>query len=115
MRLSIFAFLVALCVRQREQLMYTINISNYECYRFSAYILAIRSKYNKASTCRRKHKVNRPDTYSCLVRIETQFFRCLKTKCTYKIWSEIEVNYVIHLASESTDRIINITCDSGRL
>jgi hypothetical protein len=47
MRLFIFAFLLAFYMRQTEQLLYKINISNYGRYRLSAYIDAMDRNISK--------------------------------------------------------------------
>lgn len=78
MRLLILAFRLALYIRQTEQLLYKINISNYGCYRLPTYIRGNGSKHIKSSTCRRKHKQKRDDTNQWVLRIETQFLEYLR-------------------------------------
>ena len=78
MRLRIFAFLLAFYIRQTEQLLNKINISNYGCYMLSAYIHGNGSKHIKIVTCRTKQKQKRDDTKQCVLRIDTQFLGCLR-------------------------------------
>jgi len=78
LRLRIFAFLSALYIRQTEPLLHKVNISDYGCYRLSAYIDGNGSKHIKTSTRRTKHKQKRGNTKQCVLRIETQFLGCLR-------------------------------------